>query len=281
MDAILSWSGAQSRKVAEALSDWLKHLLPGVKVWLSSDDIAAGSSWFSALLGRLEAAQLCIICVTPENVRSPWLYFEAGAVAGRSTRTRICPYLVGIEGSQIPNGPLSIFQWASAEMGSTWKLLREINRHLQSGVVAEPLLAATFEQTWPELKRRLEAILAEHKDVTIQEVPKEDALRAIYQLGKEAISLLVQAAKDSRGVVFFARTMHGTHIQTNGQELADPTDARSVAIWQGAIRQLLHQGLLETRGSKGEVFAVTAEGYRVADEIRSKGKSVIAEVKDK
>jgi hypothetical protein len=31
----------------------------------------------------------------------------------------------------------------------------------------------------------------------------------------------------------------------------------------------VQQGLIEGRGRKGEVFAVTAEGFRIADEVRT------------
>jgi hypothetical protein len=277
MDVILSWSGNQSRKVAEAMDGWLKDTLPGVKVWGTPEDIVMGSSWFTSLLGRVEVARLCIICVTPENVRSPWLYFGVGAVAGRSGHVRVCPYLLNIDGMYVANGPLAQFQWAAADKGDTWKLLRDINKHLQSGAYHEASLAVAFDKTWPTLKRTLDAIRSEHKDVPVQEVPESEALRAIYQLGREAMGLLVEAANDPRGMVYFLRTFEGTFIQVNGKQIGNPSDARSVAIWQGAIRQLLHQGLLENRGTKGEAFSVTAEGYRVADEIRSKGMGRVAE----
>src|SRR6266436_9436642 len=159
MDVILSWSGSQSRKVAESLHNWLKDVLPGIKPWISTEDITKGTAWFSALLGRLEAARLCIICITPENVRSPWLYFEAGAIAGKSTDARLCSYLIGVDGNQLANGPLGQFQWTAAERGDTWKLLRDINRHLQSGAHNEVLLEGNFEQKWPQLKRILDAVL--------------------------------------------------------------------------------------------------------------------------
>jgi hypothetical protein len=280
MDVILSWSGAQSRKVAETLNAWLKDVLPGIKPWISTEDITKGSTWFPALLGRLEAARLCIICVTPENLRSPWLYFEAGAIAGKSTDTRVCSYLIGVESAQLSGGPLGHFQATVADKADTWKLVRDINKHLQRGAHDEMLLEGNFEVKWPRLKQPLDAVLASYKDTPVHEVPESEALRAIYQLGREAISLLVEAASDRQGVIVFARTMQGTHIQTNSKELANPQDARSVALWQGAIRQLLHHGLLENRGSKGEVFGVTAEGYRVADELRTKGIAVASEKGD-
>ncbi len=271
MDVILSWSGPQSRKVAEALNTWLKEVLPGIKPWISTEDIAKGSAWFPALLGRLEAARFCIICITPENARSPWLYFEAGAIAGKSTEARVCSYLIGVDGGQLASGPLGQFQWTVAEKADTWKLLRDINKHLQSGAHNELLLERNFELQWPRLEQMLEAVLEEYKDAPVHEVPASEALRAVYQLSREAIQLLLEAASDPHGVVLVVRTMMGLHVQVSGKELTIPQNARSAALWQGAVRQLLHNGLLEDRGVKGEVFQVTAEGYRVADELRTKG----------
>jgi TIR domain len=269
MDVILSWSGSQSRKVAETLHDWLKDVLPGIKPWISSEDITKGSAWFPALLGRLEAARLCIICITPENVRSPWLYFEAGAIAGKSTDARVCSYLIGVDGGQLTSGPLGQFQWTIAEKADTWKLVRDINRHLQSGAHNELLLQGNFDQKWPQLKKMLDAVLAEYKDAPVREVPSSESLR--YQLSPEAIQILLEAAADPDGSVLMVRTFEGLHVQAGRKPLATLRDGRSTAIWQGAVRQLLQNRLLEGRGKKGEVFSVTAEGYRVADELRAQG----------
>jgi hypothetical protein len=277
MDVILSWSGNQSRKIAETLYGWLKDVLPGVRPWISTVDISKGSAWFPALLGRLEAARLCVICITPENLRSPWLFFEAGAIAGKNADTRVCPYLIGVEASQLSSGPLGQFQSTVANKVDTWKLVREINKHLQSGAHNEMLLNSIFDSKWPRLKHTLDVALADSKHPSVNEVPASEALRAIYQLGKEAMILLVEAADDSDGTLFFVRTMDGTHIQTNKREFANPSNAREIAVWQGAMRQLIQQGLLEDRGRKGEVFGVTAEGYRVADELRTKGAGVLEE----
>jgi len=280
MDVILSWSGTQSRKVAETLNGWLKDVLPGIKPWISTEDITKGSAWFPALLGRLEAARLCIICITPENLRSPWLYFEAGAIAGKSTDTRVCSYLIGLEPAQLSSGPLGQFQASVADKADTWKLVRDINKHLQSGAHNEMLLEGNFEIKWPRLKQALDAVLAEYKDTPVHEVPASEALRAVYQLSREAIQLLLAAAADPHGIVLAIRTFEGFHVQVSGKELGNPGDVRAAATWQGAIRQLLHHGLLENRGGKGEVFGVTAEGYRVADELRTKGIAGAAEKGD-
>jgi hypothetical protein len=271
MDVILSWSGLQSRRVAEAVNDWLKEVIPSIKPWISTEDITKGSAWFPALLGRLEVARFCIICITPENVRSPWLYFEAGAIAGKTSEARVCSFLIGVDGTQLANGPLGQFQWTLAERHDTWKLVRDINKHLQSGAHNELLLQGNFEQKWPRLKQTLDAVLADYRDNPVLEVPASEALRAVYQLSREAIQLLLEAAVDPNGVILVIRTLGGLHVQIGSKQLANAQDPRSAALWQGAIRQLLQSGLLEDRGRKGEVFGVTAEGYRVADELRSKG----------
>jgi hypothetical protein len=276
MDVILSWSGAQSRKVAEALNAWLKHVLPGIRPWISTEDITKGSPWFPALLGRLEAARLCIICITPENVRSPWLYFEAGAIAGKGADTRVCAYLIGVTPAQLSNGPLGPFQATVADKADTWKLVKDINRHLRTGAHNEILLQRNFEQEWALLKQTLESALAEYRDVPVQQVPDSEALRAVYQLSQQAIQLLVLAASDPHGVVLTLRSDMGFHVQVGGTELVKSQEPRSAALWQGAVRQLLQNGLLDVRGS-GEVLGVTAEGYRVADELRAKGFRNVAE----
>jgi len=271
MDVILSWSGVQSRKVAEALTDWLKDVLPGIKPWISTEDITKGTAWFLALLGRLEAARLCIICITPDNVRSPWLYFEAGAIAGKGTEARLCPYLIGVQGAQLVDSPLSQFQWTLAEKADTWKLVKDMNKHLQSGAHNELLLEGNFERKWPPLRQKLDAIIAEYKDASVHEVPASQALRPLYQLSREAIHLLIETASAPDGIVLVGRNRDGFFVQVSGKQLVNPQDPRSTALWQGAVRQLLQSGLLEDRGVKGEVFEVTAEGYRVADELRARG----------
>lgn len=251
------------------LNGWLKEVLPGIKPWISTADITKGSAWFPVLLGRLEAARLCIICVTPENVRSPWLYFEAGAIAGKSGDTRVCAYLIGLTPAQLSSGPLAQFQATMADKADTWKLVRDLNRHLQSGAHDVMLLEKNYDAKWPQLKQTLDAVLAEYKAISVHEVPESEAVRVVYQLSREAIKLLKDAGADARGAIFMSRTMHGFHLQIGNTPIAGTRNARDVALWQAAVRQLLQNRLLEDRGGKGEVFGMTAEGYRVADELRT------------
>jgi hypothetical protein len=84
-------------------------------------------------------------------------------------------------------------------------------------------------------------------------------------LSEEAKQLLMEASQDKGGIVLRVRTNFGLAIQTNGRNLVENQHGRIEAKWEGGLRQLREHGLLQDRGSKGEVFSLTDEGYRVAD----------------
>src|SRR5579875_159793 len=110
MDVFISWSGERSKYVAEALRGWLKQVIQAVKPWLSSEDILAGARWNVEIANRLSATKFGIICVTPENLDSNWLVFEAGALAKTiDDRTFVCPFLIDMDEIN-PQHPLSQFQ---------------------------------------------------------------------------------------------------------------------------------------------------------------------------
>jgi hypothetical protein len=266
MDVLISWSGKQSQVVGGELFGWIKETIPGVAPWISSESISPGSNWVQVLMEKLETTRFCVICLTPENVRSPWLYFEAGAIAGRRGDAKVCGYLTGVDASQLQGGPLSLFQWVEATKEGTWKLVREVNRNLDRPN-DERLLEAGFDRRWPALKRTLEKILVE--SAGIGEDRETEALKPVYRLSAEAEALLREAAADPHGRVMMVRTMQGLFVQTNRRQFAEQMNPRSEAVWQGAIRELLQKGLIGNVGSKGEVFSVTTEGYRAADDLKA------------
>jgi hypothetical protein len=269
MGVFISWSGTQSRKVASALREWLEQVVPGSNPWMSAEDIAPGTNWFSELMQHLEKTRFCVICLTPENMRSPWLYFEAGTIAGKRVDAKVSAYLIGVTPSQLEPGPLSQFQCTEASREGTWKLVRALNQSLEKDPHNEQVLEGNFGSRWPWLKKKIETALAEYDPDSPQSAIETEQLKPAYNLSEDAEQLLLEAALDRRGVLLLLRTMRGLTVQTNGKQLCERQDARSEATWQAAVRELLSNGLLENRGHKGEVFGVTAEGYRLADEIRS------------
>lgn len=96
----VSWSGVPSRALAEALWWWLPNVLQGVKPFVSAKDIDKGVNWIATLTAELETTDFGVVCVNAENIGSPWLNYEAGAIA-RSVDSRVCPVLHGLDKSDV------------------------------------------------------------------------------------------------------------------------------------------------------------------------------------
>jgi hypothetical protein len=270
MKLLISWSGKQSQAVAKALRHWIPKVVPGTKPWMSTLDISPGSRWFDELLQQLEQADFCVICLTPDNVRSPWLYFEAGAIAAKHKEAKVCCYLTGISTPKIGPGPFAEFQAANADVDGTWSIVRAINSALTSNAHDEDLIRTSFYAHWPRLREELkEALLLYDPRNSPDPGLETDDPVTKYDLSGESKELLIEAAADRNGTITMSRTLHGLFLKTNGREIVTPANPRSEARGRSAVRELVQHGLIEDRGHKGEVFGVTAEGYRAADHLKA------------
>jgi hypothetical protein len=90
----------------------------------------------------------------------------------------------------------------------------------------------------------------------------------VPSLSREAIEILIEAAS-SDGSILVIRTLGGSYVQANGKNLVEANNPRSLAIWEGAVQELVEQRLLESVGHRGEVFRVTREGYEAADLLKT------------
>lgn len=157
MRVFLSWSGETSLQVARALQDWLPNVLPSVDAWMSEEDIRMGSRWARALADELEQTKACIVCLTPDNLKSTWLHFEAGEVAKVVQQSFVCPYLKGIKKSELV-GPLSLFQSAIADREDTLRMVRTLNESSGGPELPAERLNKIFDVWWPHLEAVLEKI---------------------------------------------------------------------------------------------------------------------------
>jgi len=84
-------------------------------------------------------------------------------------------------------------------------------------------------------------------------------------ISSDATKMLMETSQDPNGVLIKVTTFEGTSIQTNGQNLTEPGNPRSVAKWKSALDELIRNGLLEQRDRRGEVFSITEEGFKISD----------------
>jgi len=159
MRLFISWSGSSSRRIAEVLQEWLPMIfLNDVDLWVSND-IEQGSNWLNELTRGLEQTQFGILCMTPDNLDSAWMLFEAGAISMAeelNNKRYICPYIFNVKNKDLPQ-PLSQFQTAKADENGTFKLVRTING-LQERPLSETMLREVFERHWLFLEEKLKRI---------------------------------------------------------------------------------------------------------------------------
>ena len=152
MKLFISWSGSRSKAVAEAFYEWLPAVIHAVKPWFSPD-MDKGSRWNTEISGQLQNSNFGLICLTAENLNSPWILFEAGALSKTLEKTFVCPYLLDI-GPDVLRGPLAQFQSTKFNRDDTKKLLETINNTLGSNSLSQKILDAQFEKWWPDLEEK-------------------------------------------------------------------------------------------------------------------------------
>lgn len=156
MRVFISWSGRRSQMLAQALRDWLTLVLHYVQPWLSGTDIEAGRRWSVDLAKQLEESNFGIICLTPENIESSWILFEAGALAKSLQNGVVVPLLLNLDFREI-GGPLSQFQAKKVDKTAIFEIVQTINQGWESPIET-PRLNQLFEALWPQLEDKLKNI---------------------------------------------------------------------------------------------------------------------------
>jgi hypothetical protein len=155
MKIFISWSGTVSRQIAEALSDWLQRTIQAVKPFYSPD-IDKGAKWSNEIDAALEGIRFGIICLTPDNLNSNWVHYEAGALS-KTKDASIWTFLVDLKPSDVKQ-PLGKFQHTLAEKADVLKMLKSINAKLSEvggESLRESLLAEIFEESWSKLEGKI------------------------------------------------------------------------------------------------------------------------------
>jgi len=156
MKVFLSWAGERSKAVASALRQWLPDVIQDAEPWLSASDIDAGARWSRRIQDELAASAFGVICLTRTNQLSPWILFEAGALAKTIEDAFVCPYLVDLAPSDLESGPLTQFQAKRATESDTLELVRSMNKAQGAAALGDDKVERAFRRWWPDLNAALE-----------------------------------------------------------------------------------------------------------------------------
>ena len=177
----ISWSGPRSHHIAQALYNWIPRVIQDVKLWISSEDINKGAQWRSELFNELEGTNVGIFCLTPENLKSPWLLFEAGAISKALKESSVCTYLYDLEPTDVKE-PLSSFQCTIVEKDDTLKLLKSINVLRGDDAIRDDILIDVFERYWDDFEKQLKKVPVVEKEIIREKRDSDDILREVLSV---------------------------------------------------------------------------------------------------
>ncbi|MCO6437367.1 MAG: DUF4062 domain-containing protein [Phycisphaerae bacterium] len=126
----------------------------------------------------------------------------------------------------------------------------------------------TTEEFKEKLARQLSQTVIRHfSDSDVSPTGRESGVfEENPRLSDDAKALLVAAASGD-GHILLLRHMAGSNLQAGGKQLMKDGGQREYAKWSDAIIELVGKTLVEPRGQKNEVFAVTNSGYKLADKM--------------
>lgn len=199
MKVFLSWSGDQSRELAEILRDWLPAVLQSVRPFFTPNDIEKGARWNKDISQELEASSFGIFCLTKENLTKPWIMFEAGALSKRIDATKVCPVLFGVDSADL-EGPLVQFQAAPFSEPEIRKLIKTLNSGLGDQKLEDGVLNSVFEMWWPKLNERVAKLTEKYsgKSASASATRSDrDILEEVLQLARLSAASTPKPSRDA------------------------------------------------------------------------------------
>lgn len=154
MKIFISQSGEPSKTIALALKEFIADVHQHAKVWVSDRDISAGTRGEKEIEKQLEGSNFGIVCLTPSNLKAPWILFEAGALS-KLPESRVCTFLYKLEHAEVEK-PLGQFQGKKVDEDGTWEIIKSINDCSEDSKRDIEKLKKTFDQWYPKLKIKFE-----------------------------------------------------------------------------------------------------------------------------
>ncbi|WP_405925823.1 toll/interleukin-1 receptor domain-containing protein [Streptomyces sp. NBC_00035] len=190
LKVFVSWSGKPSRQCALLLRDKLPHFNHLIEPFVSSADIPKGDRNIDRIAQELAGSQFGIVCVTPANLRAPWINFESGALSREVGKDKLAPFLLlGTTPNDLYGTPLQTFQATQADLKEdVLDMIRSINTQCETPA-PEPHLADRFDKYWPELEAGLAKITLGARETEESKSPPQPSAE---EMQDQILSLLRQ-----------------------------------------------------------------------------------------
>lgn len=159
----ISWSGRCSKEIAIALKDVLEKRIfasTGLQCFVSTVDIASGEDWWNKIQRELKVCKQGIICVTKENIKAPWIFFEAGAMVARDVP--VIPLLFHCNNKVLSSSPIKGKQCRDfGDQSQFLQMIYDINSKMDLLPIQRAQMDAIAKDAYGEIKNLLEPTLKE------------------------------------------------------------------------------------------------------------------------
>lgn len=269
----ISWSGELSKAVAIALQSWLRFCSEA-RVFMSSTDIQLGDRALNTIRGELEQTDIGLIVLTQENMTSPWVNFEAGAISktigtGEATPDQlVIPVLVDIRTIALVKGPLTQFQ---AALHCDEEGFKDIARRVSEIGGDDPATAKMRMDTgWPRFAGEVEKALSTSPATIMDEPPRADSdmleeilvtmrtlVSRVRSLERRSYNMNLSEPEQNESGSKGARATSGTFVR--------PTESRRSRV-EGIAQMRVIEEVLTSFNLKPTEMHESPEGFTVVVE---------------
>jgi hypothetical protein len=181
----LAWSGSVSQKMAVLLRGNLPIFVRNIDIFMS-EDITKGKRWDTEIAKALGSTKFGILCLTPENLTSEWIHFEAGALSKTiDDSTHVCPLLLDVKKSDLKE-PLASFQATLFDKEEFRKLIKAL-AHVCGDILEDGQYTRLMDGLWPKIEESINILKAELAEARRKSGKPEDTKPKIDPLLEEVV----------------------------------------------------------------------------------------------
>ncbi len=213
----LAWSGLVSQKMAGLLKDYLPLFVRNIDIFMS-EDITKGKRWHTEIAKALGSTKFGILCLTPENLTSEWIHFEAGALSKTiDDSTHVCPLLLDVKKSELKE-PLASFHATIFDKEEFKKLIKALAQACGDSL-EDGQFTTLMEALWPRIDSGVKELKVELAEIHRKSGKSEEAKPKVDSLIEEVV---VRIREQGRLLAILAEQREmglGKEVNENTQKL--------------------------------------------------------------
>ena len=128
----VSWSGDNSKQIAKQLKLTLEDGIfkdTDLECFVSDTDISSGDDWWNKIKTELKECSMGIVCITKENLKAPWIYYESGAMVAHDIK--VIPLLFNCSFKLLNDTPIHSKNMVDFyNQDKFLKMIKDINKEL-------------------------------------------------------------------------------------------------------------------------------------------------------